>query len=185
MEIFDIVDENGRPTGKTVERTTAHREGIRHRTAHIWVIRQRNGIYECLLQKRSLCKDSFPGQYDTSSAGHIHAGDEIVDSAIRELEEELGIKAEQEDLKSAGSFVIKVDKVFHAEEFHDREIAFVFVYDKDVDIKDLHLQKEEVDEVRWFSVEETYNAVKKRESWCCVPTEGLKVLMKYLSLPLD
>ena len=35
MELFDICDENGIPTGKTVERSRAHREGIRHRTAHI------------------------------------------------------------------------------------------------------------------------------------------------------
>lgn len=33
MEIFDIIDENGNPTGKTVERSIAHAEGIRHRTA--------------------------------------------------------------------------------------------------------------------------------------------------------
>ena len=28
MEIFDIVDETGSPTGKTVDRTTAHNEGM-------------------------------------------------------------------------------------------------------------------------------------------------------------
>lgn len=33
-EIFDIVDENGQPTGETVTRSQAHAEGIRHRTAH-------------------------------------------------------------------------------------------------------------------------------------------------------
>lgn len=185
MEIFDIVDELGRPTGKTVERSTAHRLGIRHRTAHIWVIRQRDGKYECLLQKRSLDKDSFPGQYDTSSAGHIHAGDEVITSALREMEEELGIKAEKKDLKSAGSFDIKVDKFFHREEFHDRETAFVFVYDKPININDLQLQKEEVDEVRWFSIEETFKAAKIREDWCCVPLEGLKVLISYLGLNIN
>ena len=39
-EIFDIVDENGLPTGETVTRSQAHAEGIRHRTAHIWVVRE-------------------------------------------------------------------------------------------------------------------------------------------------
>ena len=51
MEIFDIIDENGNPTGKTVERSIAHAEGIRHRTAHIWIIRRKNGRTEILLQK--------------------------------------------------------------------------------------------------------------------------------------
>ena len=53
-ELFDIVDENGNPTGKTVSRSEAHAKGIRHRTAHIWVIRDNEGKKEVLLQKRSL-----------------------------------------------------------------------------------------------------------------------------------
>ena len=48
--------------------------------------------YELLLQKRSHDKDSFPDCYDISSAGHVPAGSSVLDSAIRELSEELGIK---------------------------------------------------------------------------------------------
>ncbi len=36
-EALDIVDEDGNPTGETVERGRAHREGIRHRTSHVWL----------------------------------------------------------------------------------------------------------------------------------------------------
>ena len=89
MELFDIIDENGDPTGQTIERSIAHAEGIPHRTAHIWIIRRGNEKTEILLQKRSRNKDSFPGKFDTSSAGHIQAGDEPMESALRELEEEL------------------------------------------------------------------------------------------------
>ena len=53
MERLDIVDENGEPTGDTVERSRAHREGIRHRTAHVWLVRIRDGRAQILLQKRS------------------------------------------------------------------------------------------------------------------------------------
>ena len=106
MEIFDVVDEEGRPTGETVSRQEAHEKGIRHRTAHIWVIRREpgKGGIQILLQKRAMDKDSFPGQYDTSSAGHIHAGDEPRISAVRELQEELGIEVRPEELKFAGKF---------------------------------------------------------------------------------
>ena len=74
MEILDVVDETGAPTGETVERAEAHREGVRHRTAHVWIARNRNGRIQLLLQKRCMQKDSFPGCYDISSAGHIPAG---------------------------------------------------------------------------------------------------------------
>ena len=93
MEYFDIVNEYGEPTGETVSREIAHRDGIRHRTAHVWVVKRDGGRTQVLMQKRSDDKDSFPGMYDTSSAGHIPAGDEPIDSALRELKEELGIKA--------------------------------------------------------------------------------------------
>ena len=55
-----------------------------------------------LLQKRSREKDAFPGCYDISSAGHIPAGDGFVESALRELEEELGIRAEPSELVRIG-----------------------------------------------------------------------------------
>ena len=93
MEIFDIVDDNGNPTGQTIERSLAHANGVRHRTVHIWIAREVMGKWQVLLQKRALTKDSFPGRYDTSSAGHIQAGDEPLESAMRELKEELGIAA--------------------------------------------------------------------------------------------
>ena len=64
MEYFDIVDEFGNPTGKTIERTEAHRVGARHRTAHVWIFRKKEGNLQILLQKRCQQKDSFPGCYD-------------------------------------------------------------------------------------------------------------------------
>ena len=45
-EIFDVVDENGIPTGETIERIEAHRKGTRHRTAHVWILRENAGSTE-------------------------------------------------------------------------------------------------------------------------------------------
>ena len=127
MEIFDICDENGLPTGRTVERGEAHRAGILHRTAHVWLIRN---------------KDSFPGLYDTSSAGHVPAGSEVLPSALRELEEELGLQARPEDLQYAGRFRIQYEKEFHGGLFRDNEIAWVYVCRLPVESEKLRLQPE-------------------------------------------
>ena len=182
MEIFDIVDENGMPTGGTVERSRAHAEGIRHRTAHIWLVRDVDDRKQVLLQKRAMNKDSFPGRFDTSSAGHIQAGDEPLESAIRELGEELGIEASSEDLTFAGKFEIKYEKVFHGSLFKDNEIAFVFVYEKPVDETKLKLQKEEVETVEWFDLEETYQECLKHNQKFCVPIGGLETIMKFFKM---
>ncbi len=180
MEYLDIVDLNGMPTGDTVARSIAHRDGILHRTAHVWVVRPQGSGFDILLQKRSMEKDSFPGQYDTSSAGHIPAGEEPVPSALRELKEELGIEASPGQLQYAGSFRIQYEKMFHGQMFRDNEVARVFVYSEPVKIDTLTLQASEVDEVRWFGLEEVWEEIQHCRDRFCVPTEGLKVLRDYL-----
>ena len=182
MEYFDIVNENGLPTGETVSRELAHRDGILHRTAHVWVIREKDGRTEVLLQKRSDNKDSFPGLYDTSSAGHIPAGSEPLPSALRELSEELGITAKPEDLHEAGHFRIHYEKEFHGALFKDNEYSTVYVYDKPVDIDTLTLQESEVSEVRWFDLWEVWETMPSRRDVFCIPTEGMRVLIEYLNV---
>lgn len=181
-EVFDICDENGQPTGEIVERAIAHRDGIMHRTAHIWIVREFEGKKQILLQKRSHDKDSFPGCLDTSSAGHIQVGDEPLESAIRELGEELGIHAEREDLKFIGTFRISFEKEFHGSMFHDEEVAFVHVYEKPVDIETLQLQSEELDSVCWQDYEEVLSAVKQHDPQYCVPSGGLEIIGRYLGI---
>lgn len=180
MELLDIVDENGKPTGETVERKTAHSERIRHRTAHVWIVRKSDEGAEVLLQKRAMNKDSFPGRYDTSSAGHIQAGDEPEESAIRELHEELGIKASVDDLQFVDTFVIQYEKEFYGKMFKDSEIAFVYVYTKPVNIDELTLQKEELDGVEWFNLEYVYEECRKHNQKFCAPVGGLEIVRRFV-----
>lgn len=180
MEIFDIVDENGIPTGETIQRTVAHDKGIRHRTAHIWIVRNTDNGCEVLLQQRSYNKDSFPGRYDTSSAGHIKAGDEPLDSALRELGEELGIKAEPAALTYIGKFPIQYEREFFGKPFRDCEVAFVYLYTEPVDINALTLQADEVESVKWFAIDEVYKACVNHSPEFCVPVDGLNLVRRYM-----
>ena len=180
MEIFDVINELGEPTGKTVERSIAHTQGVRHRTAHIWIMRKREGRVQILLQKRSANKDSFPGRFDTSSAGHVQAGDQPLESALRELSEELGIYADDKDLEFAGTFPILYKKKFYGKFFQDNEIAFVYLYRKPVETSKLKLQKEEVEEVQWFDLEDTLTECKKKNQKFCVPLDGLELIRNYI-----
>jgi len=180
-EIFDVCDENGLPTGEVAERSIVHRDGIPHRTAHVWITRIYNEKQQILLQLRSRSKDSFPGMYDTSSAGHIPAGDEPAVSAARELEEELGIRALPGQLKMAGTFHAEYELPFHGSMFRDNEYVTVFVYDAPVDISDIRIQEEELEAVEWFDLDEVYEECRKGiRNRFCVPTEGLEILKQYL-----
>ncbi|KAK8292724.1 hypothetical protein V6Z11_D06G138400 [Gossypium hirsutum] len=50
-----------------------HRDGDYHKAVHVWIFVE--STQELLLQKCADCKDSWPGLWDISSAGHISAGD--------------------------------------------------------------------------------------------------------------
>ncbi|MZH02728.1 MAG: NUDIX domain-containing protein [Nitrospinae bacterium] len=88
-EIYNIVDENDSIVGQAT-RKHIHQNKLLHRSAHILVFNSKKELY---LQKRSLSKDESPGLWDTSSAGHVDAGESYDECARRELFEELGIKA--------------------------------------------------------------------------------------------
>ena len=174
-EILDIVDENGIPTGETVERSVAHRDAVPHRTSHLWLVRKRNGRVQVLLQKRAMTK-SFPGCYDISSAGHIPAGVDYVPSAVRELKEELGITAQESDLVYCGFRRIIWDDVFFGVPFHDRQVSKVFLIWDDREEDEFRLQKDEVDSVRWMDLEECITAVTESTIRNCLAVEELRMV---------
>lgn len=69
-------------------RGEVHRLGLMHRSVHILVF---NSAGEFFIQKRSMSKDSNPGLWDSSAAGHVERGEDYLGCARRELGEELGI----------------------------------------------------------------------------------------------
>lgn len=180
MEYLDVCDENGQPTGQVIERRQAHREGVRHRTAHVWIVRKQGERYQILMQKRAMGKDSFPGLYDTSSAGHIPAGNEPLESALRELKEELGIDAKAEDLLAMGHFDIQYEKIFYGRPFKDCEYVNAYLYTRPVDLQTLTLQASEVERVDWFDLEEVREEIRHNRERFCVPSQSLELLRDFL-----
>lgn len=179
MEILDVVDDNGIPTGKTVERKQAHREGIQHRTAHLWIARKKGGQVELLLQKRSKDKDSFPGCYDISSAGHIPAGMDYIPSALRELKEELGVTASEEDLIFCGKKRVVIDSEFHHTPYHDHQVCRVYLMWLDWEEEQFYVQKEEIESVKWMEFEACQKAVIGNMIPNCIDIEELAMLEEH------
>ena len=165
MEYIDIFDENNNPTGQIKEKGKAHEEGDFHRTAHVWIINDKN---ELLLQKRSEQKDSFPGCYDISSAGHIPAGDNYGQSAVRELKEELGIVVRESELIDCGNRRFHFEEIFHGRLFKDNQVSKIFVLWKDLEEKDFVFVDHEVSEVKWLDFEKCYQDVKENKINHCM-----------------
>ena len=183
MEMFDVIDEKGSPTGLIKERGVVHREGALHATSHIWIARknQKSG-YDILLQKRSAIKDSHPGCYDISSAGHIGAGDDPLSSALRELQEELGISASPEQLQEFGVQYKNYEGEFYGKPFRDRQRSILYLYTEPVEETTLTLQESEIESVLWMDYSEALQAICNGTIKHCIYEEEFRKLGKALGI---
>ena len=164
LEKLEILQEDGSKTGVVMERYEAHMAGALHGVIRVYVTRIREGHLEFLIQKRSRSKASYPGYYDTACAGHIDAGDCAVQTAVREMKEELGILAQPGDLTYL--FCQSNDWLETSGEkaFTDYERDTIFWYQKPVITEKLVLQKEEVESVAWYDAGELEIWAKRKDS---------------------
>ena len=182
LELFDVRDSEGNVTGVARERELVHLNGDPHGTSHIWVVRENaSGGWDVLLQKRSRDKDSYPGCYDVSSAVHLQAGDDFLPAALRELEEELGLRARAEDLEFVGFRRAYREAFFCGRLFKDHEISAVYIYRKPVETSALRLQKEELESVMWMDLADCRRAVGEGSLDNCMYPEELEMLSRRLS----
>lgn len=183
MELFDVLDADGNRTGAVQERGVCHREGDPHETVHMWIVRKNpdTGRYQVLLQKRSQNKDSNPGCYDISSAGHMAAGDDPLSSAIREIGEELGLSVTAEDLEYIGRHQGNFDDVFYGIPFHDREFSNVYLVRKEIRIEDLRLQESEVESVCWMDYDACAKAVQENTMPHCIYPDEFRMVGEHLT----
>ncbi|ELX8379639.1 NUDIX hydrolase YfcD [Providencia vermicola] len=87
VEWVDIVDENNEVIAQATRRQM-RAENLRHRATYIVV---HDGMGRILVQRRTSIKDFYPDYLDATAGGVVTQGENILDSAKREAEEELGI----------------------------------------------------------------------------------------------
>ncbi len=148
-EYFEILNEDGSLTGILKERSLVHRDGDLHGASHIWVICREGEKLWILLQKRSEEKDSYPGCFDVSAAGHLDPGESFLDGALRELGEELGLNAKPAKLIYFQQKKIDQLECFHGTQFHNRELISSFIYEMKEKKENFCFQREEISEVLW------------------------------------
>lgn len=183
MELFDERNPDGSCTGRVKERGVVHLEGALHATVHTWIVRpnDRSG-FDLLLQKRSACKDSNPGCYDISSAGHVEAGCDYLESALRELQEELGIRALPGQLQEVGLRRCGFESEFYGRPFRDNELSMIYLYREAVDVDRLSLQESEASEVIWMDYTECRARVENHTMKHCIYMDELDMIGRALGL---
>lgn len=147
MERWDLLDQYGNPTGKTMIRGTHMRAGQYHLVVHIWIVDHSGRI---LLQQRALDRRLMPGAW-AATGGSVIAGEDSETAARRELAEELSIETVKGEMTFAG-------RLRRRNAFTD-----IWILKRDVDETALTLQAEEVARVKWVTEQELRVMIVKKE----------------------
>jgi len=141
-EMVDVLAASGAPSGRVATKDEAHRLGLLHGCAHVWIVSPGEAP-RLLVQRRAETKETWPGRLDVTAAGHLGAGEGAVEGALRELEEELGLRARRRDLIPLGARRVELEIPAGL----DREVQHAFLLVRETDPGELRLQREEVDAV--------------------------------------
>lgn len=142
MEIRDLYDENKQITGETIYKGQEVPRGRYYITVVVFIQNNKN---EFLLQKRVKKKD---GKWATTG-GHPVSGETSKQGIITEIKEELGIDVVEEK--------VELFKTIKTED----DFVDIYYLKEDIDIKEIKIQKEEVDDVKWATIEEIQKMIKE------------------------
>lgn len=146
MELRDTYDKNRNLTGRIMERGSKFDEGDFHLVVHVCIFNSKNKM---LIQQRQPWKDGWPNMWDITVGGSALAGETSYEAAERETLEEIGYKI---DLSN--------ERPFFTINF---EVGFddYYLIEREIDIKDLIPQYEEVQAAKWASKDEILQLVKE------------------------
>ncbi len=146
MELVDLYDENRLPLGRTAERGGTLNGGEYRTVVHVCVFDRRGRL---LIQRRTAEKFIWPDRWDVSVGGGVDAGETSRQGAEREFREELGFPLDLSGLRPS----VTVNFGGGFDDF--------YILTKDLPLKELTLQKEEVQAVRWASLEEVLDMLEQ------------------------
>jgi isopentenyl-diphosphate Delta-isomerase len=122
-----LVDLQDKPYG-VLEKHETHFLGLTHRAFSVILFRQRNGVTQTLLQRRSYTKYHTPGLWSNTCCSHAKCDERIMETARNRLTHEVGLSGI--DLSSCGHFHYRAPLEYGLIE---DEIDHVFVGYCDID----------------------------------------------------
>lgn len=147
MELWDVYTYDRVKTGRTVVRGSCMQSGDYHLVADMWIMNSRGQV---LIQQRSFDKETAPGLW-SCTGGSVVAGEDTYTAMCREVEEELGVAPDLEHTRLLFSCHGK------------NSIKDIYLIRQDIRMEQFSLQKEEVLQVRWVSLDELRNLTQQPE----------------------
>lgn len=143
MELVDVYNKRHEKLNYTKGRRDLT-NGEYRLSCFVWIINDENKI---LIQQRLATAKKCPNMWSTTGGG-AKAGEDSITGTLTELKEELGITLNKENLTFIGSFI----------RFND--FVEIFVANINIDINDVKIAKDEVQDVKWATIDEYENMIE-------------------------
>jgi len=144
MEIWDLYSEEREIIGEHIRGTELPENGF-HLVVHVWI---KNSEGKYLMAQRSKNKPTFPMMWECVG-GSAFKGENSLQSAVREVKEELGLDLAPKDGKL---LFTKTRKTIGGKRYNDIVDVWLFHYDGNVLLE--NATTDEVDKARWMSKSE-------------------------------
>ena len=148
MEKWNLYTIDRVITNRVITRGDDIPKNLYHLVVHVCIFNAKN---QMLIQQRQTFKKGWPNMWDVTVGGSAMIGENSRQAAMREVAEELGLKI---DLKNTPPVITK----YFSEGFDD-----IYILEKEIDISKLRLQYEEVQAVKWASIDEILDMVGSKK----------------------
>jgi len=146
--MIEVLDDYGMLTGEILPRDVVHEKELLHRIVLVAIIDSENRI---LLQHRANTKKLYPNTWDISIAAHVLAGEESIETALREANEEIGFQVDRNVQVRNFRFVSSFRQDMHPDGRTERHWYDLFALIKEGDETNLRFNDSEVDGAKWCS----------------------------------
>ena len=175
---LNIIDEAGNIIGETLARTFI--------STDYSIRKSMSGLYpnqEIIFQHRAKDKDTYPDLLDATVGGHVEIGDSYESTALKEIEEETGVKASLDNLTFIQ--VTKTKSYDQVSKASNHALRAVYAFRYDGKLEDLRVEKGKAIGFEAWSLEKLFNISeddKKRFISTIFKKENLAIFKKIQNL---
>lgn len=130
-----------------------------------------NDQKEVLIQKRSPNKKAYPNRWALLT-GHVELNETFENAAIREINEEVGLKINKENLNLFSKRTFTNDNIHY-------EITYFYYIKSNLKESDFIIQKEELSQVKWINIDVVIDMIEKQQDNIIINKNKIE-LLKYL-----
>ncbi len=149
-EKVDILDENGDQTGKIMTLTGTNLAGEWHAGVHVALYTRDR---RALLQQRSKAIMFYPGQWELGVGGAVAAGESIIEAAMREVREEVGVTLRKLQPVTRWKYNHHMPRYG----MHAKVLLYAFI--AEIHPAHLRLQQSEVQDVRLLPLDNVHDVL--------------------------